>query len=87
MFRPHVELNIKHHNYTRALLEPRITCPRVYSSVTWDNPPPTCTQYDSLELTQERINAITDKIPQRPVGVVEGTSYTLIILAAFGVCG
>ncbi|GLC44281.1 hypothetical protein PLESTB_000760600 [Pleodorina starrii] len=41
--------------------------------------------YDSLELTQEKIDAITDKIPQRPVGVVEGTSYTLIILAAFGV--
>lgn len=42
-------------------------------------------EYDSLEITQERINAITDKIPQRPVGVVEGTSYTLLILAAFGV--
>ncbi|GIL44176.1 hypothetical protein Vafri_1706 [Volvox africanus] len=41
--------------------------------------------YDSLELTEEKINAITDKIPQRPMGVVEGTSYTLIILAAFGV--
>ncbi|GFR40314.1 hypothetical protein Agub_g849 [Astrephomene gubernaculifera] len=41
--------------------------------------------YDSLELTDEKINAITDKIPQRPVGVVEGTSYTLVILAAFGV--
>jgi import inner membrane translocase subunit TIM21 len=38
-----------------------------------------------LELTTEKINAITDKIPQRPVGVVEGTSYSLIILAAFGV--
>lgn len=45
------------------------------------------TQYDSLELTQERIDSITDKIPQRPVGVVEGTSYTVIILAAFGVRG
>jgi len=41
--------------------------------------------YDSLEITTEKINAITDKIPQRPVGVVEGTSYTLLILAAFGV--
>lgn len=41
--------------------------------------------YDSLELTDEKINAITDKIPQRPVGVVEGTSYSLIIAAAFGV--
>mmetsp|Transcript_2028 Transcript_2028/g.3156 ORF Transcript_2028/g.3156 Transcript_2028/m.3156 type:complete len:290 (+) Transcript_2028:29-898(+) len=39
--------------------------------------------YDSLELTQERINSITDKIPQRPVGVVEGTSYSVLILAAF----
>ena len=42
-------------------------------------------EFDSLELTQEKINSITDKIPQRPVGVVEGTSYTLIILAAFSV--
>ncbi|KXZ49733.1 hypothetical protein GPECTOR_20g590 [Gonium pectorale] len=41
--------------------------------------------FDSLELTDEKISAITDKIPQRPVGVVEGTSYTLVILAAFGV--
>jgi hypothetical protein len=43
------------------------------------------TSYDSLEITTEKINAITDKIPQRPVGVVEGTSYSVIILAAFGV--
>lgn len=42
-------------------------------------------EFDSLELTQERIHAITDKIPQKPVGIVEGTSYTAIILAAFGV--
>lgn len=42
-------------------------------------------QYDSLELTQEKINSITDKIPQRPVGVVEGASYSIVILAAFGV--
>ncbi|KAL6750296.1 TIM21-domain-containing protein, partial [Haematococcus lacustris] len=40
---------------------------------------------DSFELTTERISALTDKIPQRPVGVVEGTSYSIIILAAFGV--
>lgn len=40
---------------------------------------------DSLELTDEKINAITDKIPQRPVGVVEGTSYSVLIIAAFGV--
>ena len=51
--------------------------------------PPNCNlrpqKFDSLELTEEKINAITDKIPQRPVGVVEGTSYTAVILAAFGV--
>ena len=39
----------------------------------------------SLELTEEKMRAITDKIPQRPVGVVEGTSYTLLIAAAFAV--
>lgn len=44
--------------------------------------------YDSLEITPEKIdNAITDRIPERPVGVVEGTSYSLIILAAFAVSG
>lgn len=32
----------------------------------------------------ERFSAITDKIPQRPVSVVEGTSYTLVIIAALG---
>jgi import inner membrane translocase subunit TIM21 len=42
---------------------------------------------DSLELTEETFSAITDKIPQKPVGVVEGTSYTIIILAAFAVRG
>lgn len=42
---------------------------------------------DSLELTDERYRAITDKIPQKPVGVVEGTSYTLLIAAAFGALG
>jgi hypothetical protein len=42
-------------------------------------------QVDSLELTEETFSAITDKIPQKPVGVVEGTSYTIIILAAFAV--
>lgn len=40
--------------------------------------------FDSLELTEEKMHAITDKIPQKPVGVVEGTSYSIIILAAFG---
>lgn len=39
-----------------------------------------------MEITPEKINnAITDKIPERPVGVVEGTSYSLIIAAAFAV--
>jgi hypothetical protein len=32
----------------------------------------------------EEFSAITDKIPQRPVTVVEGTSYTLLIIAALG---
>lgn len=38
-----------------------------------------------LELTDENIKALTDKIPQRPMGVVEGTSYSLVIVAAVGV--
>ena len=38
-----------------------------------------------MELTEEKINALTDQIPQRPMGVVEGTSYSLVILFAFGV--
>ncbi|MEW5308474.1 MAG: hypothetical protein WDW38_000432 [Sanguina aurantia] len=42
-------------------------------------------ELDSLELTEAKMNAITDKIPQQPVGVVEGASYSLIIIAAFGV--
>jgi hypothetical protein len=41
---------------------------------------------DSLEITPEKINnAITDRIPERPVGVVEGTSYSIIIAAAIAV--
>lgn len=32
----------------------------------------------------EPFSAITDKIPQRPMTVVEGTSYTLVIIAALG---
>jgi import inner membrane translocase subunit TIM21 len=32
----------------------------------------------------EEFSAITDKIPQRPITVVEGTSYTLVIIAALG---
>lgn len=38
-----------------------------------------------LVTSEEEFDAITDKIPQRPVGIVEGTSYSLIILAALGV--
>ncbi len=41
--------------------------------------------FDSLELTEEKMHAITDKIPQKPVTVVEATSYTAIIAAAFAV--
>jgi hypothetical protein len=41
--------------------------------------------FDSLELTEEKIHAITDKIPQKPVTIVEGTSYMVIILGAFAV--
>lgn len=33
---------------------------------------------------EEEFSAITDKIPQRPMSVVEGTSYTLVIIAALG---
>ena len=33
---------------------------------------------------EEPFSAITDKIPQRPMTVVEGTSYTLVIIAALG---
>lgn len=43
--------------------------------------------FDSLELTEEKINAITDQIPQKPVTVVEGTSYMVVIIAAFTVRG
>jgi hypothetical protein len=41
--------------------------------------------FDSLELTEEKINAITDQIPQKPVTLVEGTSYMAVIIAAFTV--
>ncbi len=47
--------------------------------------PPYTQAIDSLELTEEKINALTDQIPQRPMGVVEGTSYSLVILYAIGV--
>ncbi|KFM24274.1 Mitochondrial import inner membrane translocase subunit tim21 [Auxenochlorella protothecoides] len=46
--------------------------------------PPACPTPQELVSAEEEFSAITDKIPQRPVGVVEGTSYTVIILAALG---
>ena len=32
-------------------------------------------------MEEEEFNAITDKIPMRPMGAVEGTSYTIVIVA------
>ena len=42
---------------------------------------------DALVVDEEEINAITDQIPQRPMGVVEGTSYTVIIIAGIAMAG
>lgn len=42
-------------------------------------------EQQSLVEAEEEFSAITDKIPQRPVSVAEGTSYTLVIIAALGV--
>lgn len=47
--------------------------------------PPIFSPVQELVAAEEEFSAITDKIPQRPVTVVEGTSYTLIIVAALGV--
>lgn len=67
------------------------TCSRQLAGLWSDHPLRLCVchglQLDSLELTEAKMNAITDKIPQQPVGVVEGASYSLIIIAAFGVSG
>jgi import inner membrane translocase subunit TIM21 len=41
----------------------------------------------ALTVEQEGEDAITDQIPQRPVSVAEGTSYTIIIIAAIGFAG
>ena len=41
--------------------------------------------FDSLELTEAKMDALTDQIPQKPVTLVEGTSYALVIAAAFTV--
>lgn len=35
-------------------------------------------------IEEEEFSAITDRIPQRPMGAVESTSYSLVILAALG---
>ena len=41
----------------------------------------------ALAVEQEGFDAITDQIPQRPMGVVEGTSYTLLIAAGIAIAG
>lgn len=41
----------------------------------------------ALTAQEEADDAITDQIPQRPMGVVEGTSYTVIIIAAIAMAG
>ncbi|KAK9819105.1 hypothetical protein WJX74_001759 [Apatococcus lobatus] len=41
----------------------------------------------ALTREQEEFDALTDQIPQRPVGVVEGTSYTVVILAGLAFAG
>ena len=42
---------------------------------------------NALTVDEEEVNAITDQIPQRPMGVVEGTSYTVIIIAGIAMAG
>ena len=42
---------------------------------------------DALTVDQEEFDAITSQIPQRPMGVVEGTSYTVIIIAGIAMAG
>ena len=42
---------------------------------------------DALAVEQEQFDAITDQIPQRPMGVVEGTSYTFVIIAGLAFAG
>lgn len=36
---------------------------------------------------EEAFDTLTDKIPEKPVGVVEGTSYTVVILAGLALAG
>ena len=40
-----------------------------------------------LQVQQEEFDAVTDQIPLRPVGAVEATSYTFLILAGLGLAG
>lgn len=42
---------------------------------------------DALAESGSGADAITDRIPERPVSVAEGTSYSIVILAALGVAG
>lgn len=48
-------------------------------------PAPRAHVQDMVSAGDGRGGAITDKIPIRPVGVVEGTAYTLAIVAALAV--
>ena len=41
----------------------------------------------ALAAQEQSDDAITDQIPQRPMGVVEGTSYTVVIIAAIAMAG
>lgn len=40
-----------------------------------------------MATASEQYDEITDKIPVKPVGAVEGTSYFLVILAGLAVAG
>lgn len=41
----------------------------------------------SKQAEEDPFDSITDKIPERPVSVAEGASYSLIILAGLAVAG
>lgn len=40
-----------------------------------------------LQVQQQEFDAITDQIPLRPVGAVEATSYSFLIIAGLGLAG
>lgn len=42
---------------------------------------------NALTMEEAEFDAITDQIPQRPMGVVEGTSYTVVIIAGVAMAG